>query len=246
MFDVVVLGSGAAALCAAVTAADTEARVAVLEKAMVIGGTSAMSGGKIWIANNPHMAELGFDDSYEEALAYLQSLALGRLDPLMAETLLRTGPEMIRWLEDHTPLTFRALPYPDYRPEHPGGKQGGRTLDPDVFAFDELGEWAAKINLPALLGIVRITLGEHLASGGSPGLEYGAPDGPNAELFRQTASRTNDSRGSGQALIGGLLKACLDRGVSVQIGAHARRLIGSPSGGVTGVVFTTEDAEISR
>src|SRR5215211_2540121 len=176
-FDVVVLGSGGAGLTAAVTAAAGGARVCVLEKGPYVGGTTATSGGKVWVANNDHMHELGVDDSYDDARTYLQTLAAGRLDPVLADTLLRTGREMARWLEDNTPVKFRAIPYPDYHPEHPGGRNGGRTLDPVVFPFEQLGEWANQVNVPPLLGIVRVTLAEHLDAGGSPGLEYGGADG---------------------------------------------------------------------
>jgi len=71
-FDVVVLGSGAARLTAALVAKINGARVTVLEKASPIGGTSAWSGGMIWIPNNPHMRAAGIADSKEEALTYLR------------------------------------------------------------------------------------------------------------------------------------------------------------------------------
>ena len=80
-FDVVVLGTGAAGLTAAVRAAADGATVGLFEKATTVGGTSAWSGGMTWIPNNPHMAELGIDDSREQALTYLQSLSQGLMDP---------------------------------------------------------------------------------------------------------------------------------------------------------------------
>jgi succinate dehydrogenase/fumarate reductase flavoprotein subunit len=74
-FDVVVLGTGAAALAAAIRASDGGANVGLFEKADTVGGTSAWSGGMVWIPVNPHMAELGIEDSREEAPHYLNSLA---------------------------------------------------------------------------------------------------------------------------------------------------------------------------
>ncbi len=79
-YDVVVLGTGAAALTAAVRAADDGARVGLFEKADRVGGTSAWSGGMVWIPNNPHMAERGIPDSTDEALTYLMSLSQGLID----------------------------------------------------------------------------------------------------------------------------------------------------------------------
>ena len=76
-YDVIVLGSGAAGLTAAFTAAHEGARVAVFEKHGRIGGTSAWSGGHVWIPNNPHMADIGAADSTEDAMAYLTALGRG-------------------------------------------------------------------------------------------------------------------------------------------------------------------------
>src|SRR3954471_7095329 len=114
-YDVVVLGTGAAGLTAAVRAADDGARVGLFEKADTVGGTSAWSGGMVWIPNNPHMPELGLSDSRDEALTYLQSLSHGLIDEKLAAALVDTGPEMLEWLEANTPATFTIIPgFPDY------------------------------------------------------------------------------------------------------------------------------------
>src|ERR1700730_6025740 len=98
-FDVVVLGTGAAGLTAALTASEGGAQVGVFEKAETVGGTSAWSGGQIWIPNDPHEVASGKADSREEALTYLMSLSHGMIDEWMAATYVDTGPEMIRFLE---------------------------------------------------------------------------------------------------------------------------------------------------
>ncbi len=121
-YDVVVLGSGAAGLTAAVTAADAGASVGLFEKADLIGGTAAMSGGIIWMPNNHHQAAAGVEDSRQDALAYLESLSLGQIDSDMAATFVDEGPQMLRWVEENTPCAFHLVDgYPDYHPEHPGG-----------------------------------------------------------------------------------------------------------------------------
>src|SRR5210317_1207649 len=97
----------------------------------------------LWIPNNHHEQELGIADSREEALTYLMSMSHGLIEQPMAEAFLDAGPEMMRWLEDNTPVQFRPIAeFPDYHAEHPGGKpDGGRAVDCPLYPFDELGEW---------------------------------------------------------------------------------------------------------
>src|SRR5579871_3838037 len=96
-YDVIVLGTGAAGLTAAVTAAELGARVGLFEKGATIGGTTVYSGGMIWIPLNQHEpAEKG--DSREKALEYLKALSNDTISDEMAETYIDRGPEMVRWL----------------------------------------------------------------------------------------------------------------------------------------------------
>jgi 3-oxosteroid 1-dehydrogenase len=125
-FDVVVLGSGAAALTAAISAHDHGARVGVFEKADLVGGTSAWSGGMLWMPNNPHMAAVGATDSREDALTYIMSLSNDMIDEHLAEAFVDGGIEAVHHLEAKTPVMFRVVEgFPDYHPENPGGKTGG-------------------------------------------------------------------------------------------------------------------------
>ena len=129
-FDVVVLGTGAAGLTAAIAAHEGGASVAVFEKADQVGGTTAWSGGQVWIPNNPHMAEAGVIDSRERALEYIMSLSRDMLEQRLVEAYVDAGPEMVELLEAKTPVQFYAVVgKPDYHPEFPGGSPGGgRTL----------------------------------------------------------------------------------------------------------------------
>jgi 3-oxosteroid 1-dehydrogenase len=237
-YDVVILGSGAAGLTAAITADEHGARVGVFEKADKLGGTSAWSGGMVWIPNNPHMREEGLEDSADEAMQYLESLSLDMIDPELARAFVDTGPELVSFLEAHTPVQFRICPgFPDYHPEHPGGKPGGgRSLECPLYPFDQLGPWAAKVTVGTQL------TGE-LSMSETP-LGRGAPDGvPESELERR---RVHDERGAGLALIGRLLKGCLDRGIELSTGWRAVEL-SVDDGRVSGVRFETADgpAEIT-
>jgi 3-oxosteroid 1-dehydrogenase len=227
--DLVVLGTGAAGLTAAVTAAGHGLSVAVFEKADRVGGTTAWSGGMVWIPCNPHMAEVGAQDSREEALRYLESLSHDLIDPDLAAAFVDTGPEMVRWLEANTPVAFRVVEgFPDYHPEHPGGRpHGGRSLECTLYPFGELGEWAGRVTVGRQLPETHLRMGETPL--GSASLER--PD--SSEMARR---RENDERGLGQALIGRLLRGCLDLGVVPVCGACATELI-VEDGRVVGVRF---------
>jgi 3-oxosteroid 1-dehydrogenase len=142
--DVIVLGSGAAALTAALSAHGHGATAIILEKAATVGGTSAMSGGTMWTACNDQMKVHGLTDSCEQALTYLTSLSNSKIEYAVAEALIDAGPEMIRSREANTPATFDLVErFPDYHPGHPGAMaHGGRSIECPLFPFDELGDWA--------------------------------------------------------------------------------------------------------
>src|SRR3954449_5832507 len=147
-YDVIVLGTGGAALTAAVVAAEEGARGGVFEKNTPVGGTTVYSGGMIWIPLNQHEPpEKG--DTREKALAYLRALSNDTITDEMAETYIDAGPEMVRWLDERTPVKFRAVPdFPDYHPEQEGGlPQGGRSLETETFPYGELGEWAGRVHI---------------------------------------------------------------------------------------------------
>jgi 3-oxosteroid 1-dehydrogenase len=233
--DVIVLGTGAAGLTAAISAHEHGAEVAVFEKSDQLGGTSAWSGGMLWIPDNPHMRAAGIPDSTAEALEYLDSLSLGMIDGELARVLIETGPEMVSFLEERTPVQFRLVPrFPDYHPEHPGGKPGGgRSLECPLYPFDELGEWASRVTVGTQL-TGRLSMSE------TP-LGRGAPDGvPRAELERRAV---RDERGAGLALVGRLLRACLDRGIEPRTSMRATELV-VVDGAVRGVRFDATEGAV--
>ena len=112
--DVLVVGSGAAGLMAALTARHDGAKVMVLEKEALFGGTSACSGGWLWIPGNHVAKREGVDDSVEQARAYLQHEAGPYFDAGRVDAFLTTGPKMIEFCEAHTQLRFLGAPaFPD-------------------------------------------------------------------------------------------------------------------------------------
>ncbi len=236
-YDVVVLGSGASALAAAVAAHGHGAdRVGVFEAADLVGGTSAMSGGMIWIPCNHLMEEAGSPDSRDDALRYLDSLSHDRIIPALAEAYVDTGPEMLRWFESHTPVVFEIVEsFPDYHPEHPGGcVTGGRSLECPLFAFGELGAWQDRV-------VQSRQMGRHVVMNETT-LGRGATTAVPREVIAEREA--NDLRGCGQALIGRLLKACLDRGIEPRTGCRATR-VEVADGRVTGVCFDTEQGSVT-
>ncbi|NIP13852.1 MAG: FAD-dependent oxidoreductase [Pseudomonadales bacterium] len=225
--DVIVLGTGAAGLTAALAAHGHGADVLVLEKSDKVGGTSAWSGGMIWIPCNHHMREAGLEDSREEALTYLEALSHDLIDPVLAEAFVDTGPEMVEWMESNTPVQFQLVPnFPDYHPEHPGGKPGGgRSLECPLFSYDTLEAHRELVTVGYNYGTAPITMEESNLGRAVP-IEV-----PEEERARRAE---RDERGCGQALMGRLFKGCIDRNIPVRTGYRATRLL-LEDGAVAGV-----------
>ena len=233
--DLVVVGSGAAGLTGALVAAIGGARVTVLEKTDLIGGTTAISGGGAWVPCNPVMAEVGLEDSREAALTYLRACTGEAGDEAMHEALVDTGPEMVRLLLD-AGIPFQAWPAEggaiDYRGWLPGGMRGGRTIEVLGFSVSELGEWADKLRKAPELRSAENMLeyyrqSMHLVRPGSETAgRMATPDPPEVDTYWR-----------GTALVARLLKACLDRGVVVHVNTPARELI-VEEGRVVGVRAT--------
>lgn len=142
-FDVVVVGSGNGGLTAALSCYENGIEnVLVIEKDEHYGGTSALSGGGIWIPNSHYAKEAGAEDSYEDAREYLrQTLPEGVVPDEMVETYLKKGPEMLRFMHDRTRVRYESLEkYPDYYNNLEGSREGHRSLEPAPVGADKLGD----------------------------------------------------------------------------------------------------------
>lgn len=127
--DVLVVGSGAGGLTAAVMAADLHGEVVVIEKGRTFGGTSATSGAVLWIPNS-HLAEAaGQEDNADDAALYIRTIAGEDRDDGLIRAFVEKGREMLRYMSSHSDVEYVSIPYPDYQPEAPGARPGWRSHD---------------------------------------------------------------------------------------------------------------------
>ena len=132
-YDVVVVGAGGAGMTAALAAAEHGLDTVLIEKSAFFGGSTARSGGGVWVPGNRALREAGQVDTNdrEESSKYLQAIVGDEVPRIRRETFLDRGPEVVDFLLDKTPVKLKWVPgYSDYLPEHPGGRSQGRSVEP--------------------------------------------------------------------------------------------------------------------
>jgi 3-oxosteroid 1-dehydrogenase len=232
--DLLVVGSGAGAMVAGLAAYDRGADVLLIEKSDQYGGSSAMSGGGLWIPNTHLMADVGIADDPDAALEYLQATTGGVVPADRLRAYIDAAPEMVRYLCDHTRVELVAMPeYPDYYPAAPGYREGARALEPRNFSAKLLDDEFENMREPAvqtlIMGRILMTVVEaRTMLCRTPGWV-----GITARLFAQYAldipwrfkSKRDRNLAMGNALVGMLRRSLLDRGVPLWLETPARELI---------------------
>ncbi|MCU1622395.1 MAG: kstD [Frankiales bacterium] len=214
-YDVVVVGTGAPGLTGALRAADRGLKVLVLEKAEVVGGTAALTGGGLWAPTNKWLVELGVEDSLEEVQTYLDHTVGDRTPRSMQQAFLHAAAPTIDWLATKGVRFTRLWGFPDYAPDQPGGRIDGRAIAP-------------KTVKPAVAATIPWPLREKLPYGD------GGPPMPAFDLGGLLFG--------GRSLVGQLLLACRDAGVEIWTSCAFHDLI-NEADRVVGVV--SERGEIA-
>lgn len=149
LYDVLVIGTGASGMAAAVTAAHEGLKVLVVDKAPLFGGTTARSGGWLWIPNTKLAKEQGINEPAGAARAYLQHEATTHFDAARVDAFIENGPKAIDFFTENTCVQFDMPPvFPDYHAEAPGGQPGGRSMVTRPFDGRELGSRIDKLAPP--------------------------------------------------------------------------------------------------
>ncbi len=144
--DFIVVGSGAGGMAASVAASILGGDSLVIEKTAVYGGTTALSGGVIWVPNNTSMAAAGIADCEEDGVRYLQQVIGPDVPVQKIRSYVQQAPVMVRFLEQNTSIVFHAAErYADYYPELEGGKSGGRSMESLPISRKKLGKNGAQL-----------------------------------------------------------------------------------------------------
>lgn len=248
-FDWVVVGSGGASMCSALRMREAGKSVLILEKTQYVGGTTARSGGVMWIPNNLYMKRDGIKDSYADALLYLNTL-LGD-DPTAKgatrarrEVYLRECVAMLELLQRSGIEQHRAQYWPDYHTELPGACQASRSVLPKPFNINKLGPWKSKLR-PGFL-MYPATLEEALLV---PRAGY-MPQGRLVMLkvaLRIIGGLLTGKRwaGAGAGLQAAMLHASLQAGVELRTETPVEEIL-LEDGRVTGVRVRRADGSVQR
>jgi succinate dehydrogenase/fumarate reductase flavoprotein subunit len=147
-FDLIVVGSGAAGLTCAITAKKRGLDVVVLEKEPVFGGTTALSGGVLWVPLNAHGQKQNAQDNAAAVRTYMMNETGRFFDQEAVDVFIANGPKMVDFLERETAMQFVPTLYPDYHPDVAGGVDIGRSILAKPYDIRQLGPHMARLKQP--------------------------------------------------------------------------------------------------
>ncbi|MGW0517383.1 3-oxosteroid 1-dehydrogenase [Crossiella sp. NPDC003009] len=245
--DLVVVGSGAAGLTAALTAARNGLTTLVVEKSARYGGSTARSGGAIWLPGNSVLRAAGVAEPEGSAAAYLAHLLGDTVPEARWRALLAHGPDMLDLVLANTPLRLTWVPgYSDYYPEAPGGMPGGRTVEPRPVSANSLGGEVEDLEPPYLSAQFGLTVTAedyrwlNLVLRHPRGLLRAARVG--ARKLRDVLLRREPVLSMGQALAACLRSGLVQAGVPVWLNTPLRSLV-IEQDRVTGIKVDGEQGE---
>jgi succinate dehydrogenase/fumarate reductase flavoprotein subunit len=245
--DLLVAGSGASGMTAAIAARHAGLDVIVAEKEAVFGGTTALSGGYLWIPNNPASISAGVEDTVEAARTYMRHEAGNQYDETRVDAFLTHGPHMIAFMHEHTSVRFTATPaFCDYHPDAPGGTAGGRSILTDPVDARMLGDDLPKLRRPRQ----ELTLyGLAIGSGKELWHFYRATQRLESAVYvaKRLAKHGFEvavhGRGmqltNGNALAARLYKSAKVCGVQIWLDSPVKQLLKDDRGAVTGAIVQT-------
>jgi 3-oxosteroid 1-dehydrogenase len=250
--DILVVGSGAGGLLSALVASEHHADVLVIEKESEWGGTSATSGGGIWIPASDQAREAGFEDSVDDAFKYVRALSKDNVPDANIRAFVTQAAPMLRWMGEKTDIIYCAFPYPDYHAENPGGSPTGyRTHMPLPMDGKVLGKDVETLRFasPAasLFGYLNWHFDEtYIMLFRAPGWWWHLTKSLARYWFDlpfRFKSRKDRRLTLGNALVGGIRMALNKRKVPVWLNSPMQELI-EEKGAVTGAVISHEGKTI--
>jgi succinate dehydrogenase/fumarate reductase flavoprotein subunit len=245
--DALIVGSGAAGMAAAVTAGHHGLKVLIVEKEPRFGGTTARSGGWLWIPGTSLAREWGIVESGDEARTYLRHEAGSSFDAERVDAFLNTGPEAVDFFTTQTALRFdMPLVFPDYHAEAPGGAQGGRSMVTRPFDGRELGPAIDNLGAPlpelTVFGMM-LGSGKEIVHFMRATRSLGSAIYVAKRLSRHLIDVIRYGRGmtltNGNALAGRLAKSAFDLKIPLWLSSPVRELI-VENGAVRGAMVERE------
>jgi succinate dehydrogenase/fumarate reductase flavoprotein subunit len=231
-FDVIVVGAGAGGLSTAIVAKKNGLDVVIVEKEPYFGGTTAFSGGVLWIPGNPLAKKANVPDSREAAKTYMRHELGNFFDEVAVDAFLDAGPQMVDFFERETEVRFVLSGYPDYHPDVEGGAQIGRSITAAPYDATRLGREIARLRKP----LETITFIGMMFNSSNEDLKhfFNATNSLKSATYvaRRLATHVKDlllhRRGvqitSGNALAARLAKSAFDLGIPILTGTAATSL----------------------